>query len=212
MDTNELVEALVADLRKPGPSLSSVWWGATGLAVVLAGFLFFVLIGPRPDFAATAETPRFVFKFVVMIILALIAFRLVRKLSCPGEPWRDAALHLTAVPALLLVGIVIELVLLPPDVWFTKLVGTNNLICLTYVPLMGIGPLAGFIAALHYGAPTRPALAGAVAGLLAGGLAATFYAANCTDDSPLFVATWYTIGITGLAVVGAVAGNRFARW
>jgi hypothetical protein len=44
------------------------------------------------------------------------------------------------------------------------LVGTNNLICLTYVPLMGIGPLAGFIAALRYGAPTRPALAGAVAG------------------------------------------------
>ena len=212
MDCNELIEALVADLRKPGPSLSSVWSGATGLAVVLAGILFFVLIGPRPDFAAAAETPRFVFKFVVTITLALGAFRLVRKFSYPGEPWRGAALHLTAVPALLLVGIVIELVLLPPDVWFTKLVGTNNLICLTYVPLMGIGPLAAFIAALRYGAPTRPALAGAAAGLLAGGLAAAFYAAHCTDDAPLFVATWYTIGITGLAVVGAVAGNRFARW
>ena len=40
-----------------------------------------------------------------------------------------------------------------------------------------------------YGVPTRPALAGAVAGLLAGGLAASFYAAHCTDDSPLFVTT-----------------------
>ena len=211
MDSNELIEALVADLGKPGPSLSSLWWGAVGLAVVLAGFLFFVLIGPRPDYAA-AETPRFIFKFVVTITLGLVAFRLVRKLSYPGEAWHDAALHLAAVPALLLVGIAIELLLLPQDVWFTKLVGTNNLICLTYVPLMGIGPLAAFIAALRYGAPTRPALAGAVAGLLAGGLAAAFYAAHCTDDAPLFVATWYTIGITGLAVVGAVAGNRFARW
>ena len=212
MDTNELIETLVADLREPRPSLSSVWWGAAGLAVALAGFLFFLMLGPRPDFAEAAQTPRFVFKFVVTITLALAAFNVVRKLSCPGEPWRDAALHLAAVPALLLVGIVIELVLLPPDVWFTKLVGTNNLICLTCVPLIGMGPLAAFIAALRYGAPTRPALAGAVAGLLAGGLAAAFYAAHCTDDSPLFVATWYTIAIAGLAVVGAVAGNRFARW
>jgi len=102
MDSTELIEALVADLRKPGPSLSSVWWGAAGLAVVLAGFVFFVLIGPRPDFAAAAETPRFVFKFVVTITLGLVAFRLLRKLSYPGEPWRDAALHLAAVPALLL--------------------------------------------------------------------------------------------------------------
>ena len=211
MDSNELIEALVADLRKR-PSLSSAWWGAAGLALALAGFLFFATLGPRPDFAAAIHTPRFDFKFVVTITLAVVTFRLVRKLSYPGEPWRDAALHLTAVPALLLVGIVIELVLLPPDVWFTKLVGTNNLICLTYVPLMGIGPLAAFIAALRYGAPTRPVLAGAVAGLLAGGLAATFYAAHCTDDSPLFVATWYTIAIAGLAVVGAAAGNRFARW
>ena len=212
MDCNGLIEALVADLRKPGFSLSSVWWGAAALAVVLAGFLFFVLIGPRPDFATAVETPRFLFKFVVTITLALVAFGLVRKLSYPAEPWRDAALHLAAVPALLLVGIVIELVLLPPGVWFTRLVGTNNLICLTNVTLMGIGPLAVFIAALRYGAPTRPALAGAVAGLLAGGLAATFYAAHCTDDSPLFVARWYTIAIAGLAVVGATAGNRFARW
>jgi hypothetical protein len=212
MDTNELVEALVADLRKPGPSLSSVWWVAAGLGVILAGILFFVTLGPRPDFAAATQTPRFVFKFVVTITLALVAFRLVRKLSYPGEPWRGATLHLAAAPALLVVAVIVELMLLPPDVWLARLVGRNSLICLTYIPLIGIGPLAAFIAALRYGAPTRPALAGAVAGLLAGGLAATFYAAHCTDDSPLFVATWYTIAIAGVALVGAVGGNRFARW
>ena len=183
MDSNELIEALVADLRKR-PSLSSAWWGAAGLALALAGFLFFATLGPRPDFAAAAHTPRFDFKFVVTITLAIVAFSLVRKLSCPGEPWGKAALRLAAIPALLVAGVIVELVLLPPDVWLTRLVGTNNLICLTYIPLIGLGPLAIFIAALRYGAPTRPALAGAVAGLLAGGLAATFYATHCTDDSP----------------------------
>jgi hypothetical protein len=55
-------------------------------------------------------------------------------------------------------------------------------------------------------------LAGAVAGLLAGGLAATFYAAHCFDDSPLFVATWYTIAIIILAALGALGGRFFVRW
>ncbi|MDP9812958.1 hypothetical protein J2W42_005829 [Rhizobium tibeticum] len=49
-------------------------------------------------------------------------------------------------------------------------------------------------------------------GLLAGSIAATFYAAQCTDDSPLFVATWYTIAIVTLAVIGAIGADLFAQW
>jgi hypothetical protein len=51
-----------------------------------------------------------------------------------------------------------------------------------------------------------------VAGLLAGGIAATFYAAHCTDDSPFFVATWYPIAIAMLTACGLVLGRRFCRW
>jgi hypothetical protein len=57
-----------------------------------------------------------------------------------------------------------------------------------------------------------PALAGSVAGLLAGGIAAAVYAAHCDNDSPLFVATWYTLAIAGLALLGAIGASRFARW
>jgi hypothetical protein len=46
---------------------------------------------------------------------------------------------------------------------------------------------------------------------MSGGLAATVYAAHCTDDSPLFVATWYSIGIAGITAVGAAAGSRVLR-
>ena len=67
------------------------------------------------------------------------------------------------------------------------------------------------LAVLRQGAPTRPRLAGAVAGLLAGGVAATFYAAHCTDDSPLFVATWYTVAVAILAALGALLAPRVAR-
>jgi hypothetical protein len=69
----------------------------------------------------------------------------------------------------------------------------------------GIGPLAVFLNTLRYGAPMHPVVSGLVAGLLAGAVPASFYAAHCTDDSPLFVAIWYSIAIIGLAVAGALA-------
>jgi hypothetical protein len=212
MDTNELIRALAADARQQAASISSVWWGAVGLAISLAAAVFFTTLGPRPDIAAAAETPRFLLKFVVTITLAASAFGLTRALSLPSETWRKAMPYLAAAPALIAIAVIAELFLLPPDTWLAKLVGTNSTVCLTFIPLMGIGPLAIFLLALRHGAPARPALAGAVAGLLAGGIAATFYAAKCTDDSPLFVATWYTIAIASLALVGAVAAHRFARW
>ena len=88
MDTNELIGTLAADSRRPAPSLSSVWWIAAGLAVALAAIVFFATLGLRPDIAAAAETPRFLFKFVVTITLAVSAFGLARALSRPGEAWR----------------------------------------------------------------------------------------------------------------------------
>jgi hypothetical protein len=212
METNELIRALASDARLRGASSSSVWWGAVGLAIALAAAIFFPTLGPRPDIATAAETPRFLFKFVVTITLAVSAFGLVRVLSRPAETSRRAMLYLVPAPALVIMAVIIELFLVPPGTWSTRLVGTNSMVCLTYIPLMGIGPLAIFLVALRYSAPAKPALAGAVAGLLAGGIAATFYAAQCTDDSPLFVATWYTIAITGLALVGAAGGHRFVRW
>ena len=117
-----------------------------------------------------------------------------------------------AAPALLAIAVVGELLLLPSETWTAGAIGTNSLICLSYIPLIGIGPLMIFLAALRHGAPTRPALAGAVAGLVSGGIAATFYAAHCTDDFPLFVAIWYTIAVAALTAIGAVGARGLVRW
>jgi hypothetical protein len=93
----------------------------------------------------------------------------------------------------------------------TRLVGTNSRTCLTAIPLMSLPLLAAALVGLRHGAPTRPAVAGAIAGLLSAGLAATLYASHCTDDSPLFVATWYTIATASVTAIGAVAGSRVLR-
>jgi hypothetical protein len=71
---------------------------------------------------------------------------------------------------------------------------------------------ACLLAVLREGAPSSPGLAGAVAGLAASGNAATFYAANCTDDSALFVITWYPIAILMVTTAGYFIGRKLLSW
>ena len=150
---------------------------------------------------------------VVTVTLAASAFGAGRALSRPGEAWRRRrSLSRGRARARFCMAVVVELFVCRRSVVSATGSATNIVACLTLIPLIGIGPLVIFLLALRHGAPTRPSLAGAVAGLLAGGIAATFYAAKCTDDSPLFVATWYTIAIAVLVLIGAIAGDRFARW
>lgn len=212
MKTDELITALAADTARPAMRQGLVWLAVGIPAVLIAGLVFFATIGPRPDIAAAAATLRFLFKFVVTLALAGSAFLVLDRLARPGAAHLRNLLWLMAAPVLLLGAIGAELLTQPEAQWQMLAVGKNSLVCLTYIPLIGIGPLALFIFGLRRGAPTRPGLAGVVAGLVAGGLAATFYAAHCTDDSPLFVATWYTLAIAILGAVGGAAGRLFARW
>jgi hypothetical protein len=48
--------------------------------------------------------------------------------------------------------------------------------------------------------------------MVSAGLAATLYASHCPDDSPLFVATWYTIAAALVTAIGALAGSRMLRF
>ena len=212
MDTDGLIKALSADTGPWLAFVGRVLLAALVLAIVAAAIVFAVTIGPRPDIAVAAETVRFLLKFVVTALLAATAFSALSALSLPQGVSRRTLIGLTAAPVLLLAAIAAELATVPSSEWSARLIGTNSLACTTLIPLMGIAPLALFIAALRYGAPSRPTLAGAVAGLAAGGIASALYAAHCTDDSPLFVATWYTLAIAILTVAGALAGRVFARW
>lgn len=212
MQTDDLIRALGADAAVSRHGRDDYWGIALAASGLIVATIFFLFIGPRPDIAAAAGTLRFDFKFVVTILLAATAFAALRALEVPGVSTRRSTLWLLLAPALLAAALVAELFAVPAGDWATRLIGTNARYCLTLIPLMGIGPLAVTLSVLRRGAPTRPRLAGAVAGLLAGGLAATFYAANCTDDSPLFVATWYPVSIGMLVAIGSLAGPRVLRW
>jgi hypothetical protein len=212
MDTNELIRAIAADARRPGMPMRRAWRIAVLAAILLAASAFLAMLGPRHDIGEALSTIRFPFKFVVTLTLAFSALALLRALSQPTGAALTRLLLLLLAPALLAFAIATELLVVPPSQWMVRMIGTNSLFCLTFIPLIGIAPLAVFLATLRYGAPARPVIAGTVAGVLAGAVSATFYALHCPDDSPLFLSVWYTAAIAILATIGAMAAPRIARW
>ncbi|MEW6768549.1 MAG: DUF1109 domain-containing protein [Pseudomonadota bacterium] len=211
MKTDDLIRALASDGKsswRVGNFLTIALLAAVPISVIA----FFLEMGVRPDIATAVHNPFFGLKFAVTISLALSAIALSLHLSRPEATLRGVVLILAVPVCLLAGGIAVEMMLPQKVAWLARLVGTNSRICLTAIPLLSIPFLAASLVALRHGAPSRPALAGAFAGLLSAGLAATLYASHCTDDSPLFVATWYTLATALVVAIGALAGSRVLRF
>ena len=211
MKTDEFIRALASDRTvAPPPARTLARDLACGGAIALAAFL--LLLGMRPDLADAFASPRFVLKPVLTLSLFIAAVVVLPGLARPGVDLSCRSRGLLVAPVLLGVGVILELVTLPPAIWATQAVGTNSFWCLTMIPLLALAPLACTLHALRQAAPTRPTLTGAVAGLATGALAATFYAFHCTDDSPLFVAIWYVLALAIVTAAGALGGRRLLRW
>jgi hypothetical protein len=210
--TGDLIRALAADSEvhamPPGRALAFAL--IPGVAIALG--LHFAVLGLRPHLLALPGEPRLLFKLCLTFSLVALSGPLVLRLVRPGAGVRRAALMLAIVPASLAAANLAELLAVPAAEWGQRLVGTNAMFCLKSIPFLAAAPLVAALLALRQGAPEHPALAGAAAGLFAGAIGAACYATHCPDDSPLFVAAWYTLAIGFVAAIGAAAGRRLLRW
>ena len=212
MDTDQLIRSLAADSQHRARPVGFVLTLALLAAAPVSVLMFFAGLGLRPDVMTAMHNPFFDFKFVVTLTLASSAVAVSLHLSRPEASLRGWAWLLLIPAGLLATGIGSEMMMPQRLPMMTRLVGSNSRICLTAIPLMSLPLLAAALIGLRHGAPARPAVAGAVAGLLSAGLAATLYASHCTDDLPLFVATWYTIATALVTAIGALAGSRVLRF
>jgi hypothetical protein len=210
--TSELIAALAAD-PVPEPirlgrrvALALV----VGLAASVA--IYCLMLGPRPDVAAAADTMRFWMKFVDSFAFSLPTILLTLRLARPDAKPRALALWLVAPFVLLAAGVVVELVVVPQAEWMSRLMGGTALHCTITIPILASPVLAALVVALRAGAPLHPALTGALAGAAAAGVGALVYASSCPGDSPLFVATWYPLATLICMGVGALAGRWFLAW
>ena len=211
MTTGQLIDLLVKDLKPEWP-FNRVVLLAMGMGVLIASFAFLIGVGFRADIAEAMHSWRFLLKFVLTGTLAVSMTGMLSNLGRPHgaiEGWGRGA---ATAPVMLVCAIAVELVTEPEAKWLARLVGHNSRTCLTVIPLLSVGPLLCFFAALRTGAPRAPGFAGAVAGVAASGISATFYTANCTDDSPLFVATWYPLAILLVSAIGCFGGRLLLRW
>lgn len=211
MKTDQLVEALITDRAgRYRPIVRSLMYAlAAGVVISLA--YFFVEMGVREDIGRALATWRFNLKIGLVLLALVLGYALCRDCLRPDmspHPLR----RLAPLLAVLLTAVAVELAAAPLSSWKPRLVGTNSVMCLTMVPLLSLAPLAATLLILRRSAPASPALAGAAGGVVAAASGATLYAFHCFDDSPLFVAVWYSLGALPVVALGAFAGHRMLRW
>ena len=212
MDTDQLIRTLSADNAHRARPVGLALMLALLAAAPISLLMFFAELGVRPDVMVAMRNPFFDLKFAVTLALAISAIAVSLHLSRPEVSLRGFGWLLLAPVGILAAAIGGEMMMPQRLPMMTRLVGKNWWTCLLAIPLMELPRLAGALIGLRHGAPARPAVAGAIAGLLSAGLAATLYASHCTDDSPLFVATWYTIATALVTAIGALIGAKLLRY
>jgi len=211
MRTNDLITLLGHDARV------RILYGrrfllllVTGISI--AGLLLMCTAGTRPDLAAAIRTYRVEFKIGLTLLVAVLATRLAFQIGRPDAPLRNLATALLLPLVLLMAAALSEFNVVPQAEWFVKWVGKFPGFCMFIIPSLSFAPLVALLLALRRGAPENPTLSGAVAGLAAGGIGAAIYAWHCPDDSPLFLATWYSMAVGLVTLTGAIAGRHVLRW
>lgn len=212
MDTDRLLLALAADNdHRPQPVRTQLAV-ALLIAMPVAAAMMLVTIGLRPDFMAAMRNPFFDLKFVITLALAIPAIVISLHLSRPEAVLGRWVWLLLLSPFILVGAIIAEMMMPQRSPMMTRMMGKGSILCTASISLLSLPILGAALLALRQGAPSRPAFVGALAGLMSSGLAATVYATHCTDDSPLFVAVWYTIATVAVTALGAFAGARVLRY
>lgn len=212
MKTDNLIKAIAADAAASMPSVGARMAAALAIGGAVPVVLFVLTLGVRPDILYALQTWRFDTKLAIALLTFAGALWATARLIRPDNDQRLplAALLLPLLALAIAVGW--ELILSPIATWSARAIGSNSKLCVVSIIAMSIAPLAALLMALRVGAPQSPGMAGAAAGLVAGGLAATLYATHCPDDSPMFVALWYIPAVLSITLMGAAIGHRILRW
>jgi hypothetical protein len=211
LKTDDLIEALSLELEPAAPVRPRLLGGAAaGGALALA--LVALWLGFRPDLAHAPATRMFWMKASYTALLGLAGFWCVDRLARPAGSARRGATLALAVFGLLALGGALQFAAAPADARMPMLMGESWRVCPRNIVVLSVPILAITLAVVRNLAPTRLAAAGAAAGLLAGGLAATIYGLHCPEHTMAFVAVWYSLGVGATAVLGALAGPWALRW
>lgn len=213
MKTDDLVALLSTGLEpvQTGALRQRLQWAlfggvAGGLLVMLS------LYGLRKDIGAAMWLPMFWIKLAFPLTVALPALVLTARLGHPGmragRVWLALPLPWMALSALALLALFNA----APEARESLVLGSTWTSCVFNIALVSLPSFVGLLWAMKGLAPTRPALAGACAGLVAASLGTMVYALHCPEMQAPFLAVWYVLGMLLPTVAGALLGTKILRW
>lgn len=213
METDDLV-GLLASGVEPVPSRATARRYAFALALGGLGSMLLMLLalGLRADLAEAAQMPMFWIKLAFPLSLALAAWSATTRLARPGVRLGRVPLALAAPVAVIWLMAIAALLGAAPETRPALLLGATWAVCPALIAMLSLPTFVGTFWAMSGLAPTRPALAGAAAGLLAGAVATAVYALHCPEMAAPFLATWYLLGMLIPTAAGAILGPRCLRW
>ncbi len=212
MKTNELIAVLAAQATTvDGAAVLRRFHARLAAGVVLTVGAMLLLNG-APGLVASEWTAGLWLKLFFTGALAAATAVGLRRVGYPGM--RLGRFPAAAALPLVLLWMVAGLVLLtaPAEARLPLLLGQTWRECPIYIGLLSLPVLALSLWAVRALAPTRPMLAGAVAGLFSGAVAAFAYGLHCPEVQAPFVAVWYVLGILVPTGAGALLGPRLLRW
>jgi hypothetical protein len=212
MKTDDLIAMMASD-AKPAPKgkvpRRLLLVALAGAAVALA--ILVPWLGLR-DMGEAVASESYWMKTIYTLALALGGFLLAERLARPGVRWSRGLVVVGIGLGVLAVVAIAQLISLPSDQMQSALLGSTWDKCPWRILALSAPGLLAVLFVMRGFAPTRPALAGAGAGLFVGGVAATVYGLHCGETSAAFTLIWYTGGIAASALLGALAGWRILRW
>jgi len=177
------------------------------IAAVMAVITVIVISRPRADLAVVWTSWAFQYKVIGMLLLIGGGIHMTRSASIPGSVIKPA---LTLFPAFLFLACGLAF-----DSSGFPMMGTHVLavpVCVGTIIAASLGPLLVLLLVIRRGVPTRPRLAGGVAGLLSGSIGALAYTLACINDGAGFVMLWYTLAIAIVSAIGAIIGAKALSW
>jgi hypothetical protein len=212
MRTDDLIATLSQRLEpvKAG-AVARTLLGAVALGLAGSVLVILLALGPRPDLGTALSSFGLWLKLAYTFAIAGLGLWLLERVGRPGAALKRP-LQLLRLPVLFIVAVA-GAQLSHPGADVPELVmGHSSKVCAVLVAMVSLPMLIASFWALRRLAPTRLRLAGALAGLFAGGAGAFIYAFHCPETAAPFVALWYSAGILLTAAIGALLGPRLLHW
>lgn len=211
MKTDQLIRGLVADLPTPSGSVAATLALSLALASTFSVVAMLACLGLRPELSHVITSGPFWLKVTYTFALGTTGLCAIERLGRPGTTAAHAVMAACAVVAIIAITALAEFMLAPPGARTAMLLGRSASFCPVAIVALSAPLLMGAFIALNRLAPTNYTLAGAAAGLTAGGYGACIYSLHCTEYGMPFLATWYTLGMALMVAAGALL-SRFLRW